>query len=170
MTDDINSGEESIFWYITPDKLAVMSFVTFRLYEVFWLYKNWTYIKNTKNPKMLPFWRAWFSLVTNIRDQDLKATNSTANAAYPQAYANLEGLLKSNQIQMSGFPKGPNEAPFMVIGGHWCSAACILLPGIYEMGKKTLRSERVVAFIPHRDVYCYFQCRTKREWIDFVRL
>lgn len=58
---NINSGEKSVFWYVDANKLAVMSLVTFRLYEIFWLYKNWTYIKTARNGKMQPFWRAWFS-------------------------------------------------------------------------------------------------------------
>lgn len=50
------------FFPTSPAKLAVMSLCTFGIYEIFWFYKNWKFLKEKHNFKIRPFWRAWFSV------------------------------------------------------------------------------------------------------------
>jgi hypothetical protein len=59
----IDSSENSTFWYTSKVKLAVMSIVTLGIYELFWMYTNWQFVKDYRQKKMLPFWRAVFSII-----------------------------------------------------------------------------------------------------------
>jgi len=62
-----------IYFAVSPLKLVVMSTCTFGLYELYWFYRNWCYVKD-REPKIMPFWRAFFtvlfchSLFRRIRD------------------------------------------------------------------------------------------------------
>ena len=46
----------------SPQKLAIMSIVTFGIYEIYWFYRNWKFLKETYNLNISPFARAWFSI------------------------------------------------------------------------------------------------------------
>jgi hypothetical protein len=56
----INRKEQSIFFYVSPLKLVVMSIATLGFYEIFWFYKNWTYVQEHSNRRVLPLGRAIF--------------------------------------------------------------------------------------------------------------
>ena len=51
-----------IYLYIPIIKLILMSIVSIGLYEVYWLYKNWRFIKERDEPDILPFWRGIFGI------------------------------------------------------------------------------------------------------------
>lgn len=95
-------------------------------------------------------------MVRNVTQEDVTRMSTTPKVAYNQAYANLEQLMSAHQVKMMAYPKGPNDMPFIIMGDHWCTAACIVLPGTYEFAKKNLHCERVVAIIPHRDCLLLF--------------
>jgi hypothetical protein len=59
-----NRNEQSIFFYVSPVKLVVMSVVTFGFYEIFWFYKNWFYVKEHSQTKCWPLVRSIFSTIT----------------------------------------------------------------------------------------------------------
>jgi amino acid permease len=42
--------------------LIIMSIVSFGLYEMYWFYKNWSYIKERENLDIRPFARGWFGI------------------------------------------------------------------------------------------------------------
>ena len=44
----------------TPLKFIAMAICTFGLYEVYWSYKNWRFIKDRDGLDIMPFWRAIF--------------------------------------------------------------------------------------------------------------
>lgn len=100
--------------------------------------------------------RDFKGIVGNLTPEDLKNAGVTVSAAYTRAYSNLEKLLQSNKIKLTAYPKGPNDAPFILICDHWNAGTCILLPGIYEMSKRALHNEQIVAIVPHREVLLIF--------------
>jgi len=51
-----------ILFDVSVLKFTVMSFVTFGLYDLYWSYRNWSYLKQQDSRKISPFWRAWFVL------------------------------------------------------------------------------------------------------------
>lgn len=54
--------------------MIVMSLASGGLYQLYWSYRNWRYIKETDSSRIMPFWRAWFvlffhySLVKRVKD------------------------------------------------------------------------------------------------------
>lgn len=46
-----------LFLYISVTRLVVMSIVSCGLYEVYWIYRNWLYVKERDNLMIRPFWR-----------------------------------------------------------------------------------------------------------------
>ena len=64
----------AFFLYIPKARLIAMSLVTLGLYEVYWLYRNWRFLKRRDNLRIQPFWRAIFgiffiySLLTAIKN------------------------------------------------------------------------------------------------------
>ena len=54
---------EAYFFTAATFKLVVMSLVTFGLYSPYWFYKNWVLIKARTGQNILPFWRAFFSVL-----------------------------------------------------------------------------------------------------------
>jgi hypothetical protein len=64
LAKSINRNDQSVFFYVSPLKLVVMSLVTFGLYEIFWHYKYWTYVKEHGGRKVWPAARAVFRFFT----------------------------------------------------------------------------------------------------------
>jgi hypothetical protein len=77
---------EPILFPVSVRKFAIMSFVTFGFYDIYWMYRNWWYLKRTQGLKIMPFWRAIFvlfftySLLRRIRE-------ITAEMRYPVAFS-----------------------------------------------------------------------------------
>jgi hypothetical protein len=59
---EINVTNEPRFLYIPIYRLVIMNIISFGLYECYWIYKNWKYIKERNRPDILPFWRGIFSI------------------------------------------------------------------------------------------------------------
>jgi len=51
------------FFAVPVWKLALMSFVTFGLYEFFWFYQNWQRVRVRERANISPFWRAFFGVI-----------------------------------------------------------------------------------------------------------
>ncbi len=51
----------SYFFTTSTLKLTLMSICTFRIYELYWFYKNWVLIKERTGQNIMPFWRAFFA-------------------------------------------------------------------------------------------------------------
>jgi hypothetical protein len=51
-----------LFLYIPISRLILMSIVSLGLYEVYWIYKNWSYVKERDHLIIRPFARACFGL------------------------------------------------------------------------------------------------------------
>jgi len=59
-TPQTNSG--AMFLYIPTSRLIVMSIVSLGLYEAYWIYRNWRYLKERDGLKIQPFWRGIFGI------------------------------------------------------------------------------------------------------------
>jgi len=60
---DVDENEKltpPFFLYISPLRLIIMSILTFGLYESYWIYKNWWYLKRRNGLDIKPFWRGIF--------------------------------------------------------------------------------------------------------------
>jgi hypothetical protein len=53
---------QPIFFPVSTLKLVVMSTVTFGIYEIYWFYINWKFIKQRTDSDIMPFWRALFGV------------------------------------------------------------------------------------------------------------
>jgi len=51
-----------MFLYIPVSRLVVMSIVSLGLYAMYWIYRNWRYLKERDGLNIQPFWRAWFGI------------------------------------------------------------------------------------------------------------
>ena len=52
-----------VFFPVSPNKLVIMSICTFGLYELYWFYRNWKFLKEKRGLNISPFARAWFSII-----------------------------------------------------------------------------------------------------------
>jgi hypothetical protein len=93
--------------------------------------------------------------VRNVLPEDLPTLGITAEQAKQRAIANLEVLALTGAIGQQRFT-GPSQKPFVLFGGHWAAATCILLPGLREMGAKNVGSAEVCVCIPHREALLMF--------------
>ena len=51
-----------IFLHIPVTRLVVLSILSAGLYEVYWIYKNWRYLKERDGLEIWPFWRGIFGV------------------------------------------------------------------------------------------------------------
>jgi hypothetical protein len=49
------------FFPVATHKFVVLSICTFGLYELYWFYKNWQWVKESQHSNLSPFWRAFFA-------------------------------------------------------------------------------------------------------------
>lgn len=81
-------SDKPLFLYISPARLILLSIASMGLYEIYWVYKNWRYIKERDGLKIKPFWRGVFgifychSLLRRIHeDKDARAVQDPAFSA-----------------------------------------------------------------------------------------
>ena len=55
------SVKQPVYLYVPISRLIVMSILSCGIYEIYWIYKNWRYLKEPDHRYIKPFWRAWFS-------------------------------------------------------------------------------------------------------------
>lgn len=58
----VDSNEPVLFFPVSITKLCVMSFCTLGIYDVYWFYKNWHFIKARRQLDISPFARAVFAV------------------------------------------------------------------------------------------------------------
>ena len=95
-------------------------------------------------------------LLRNLLQADLSALAISPEEAYARAITNLDRVARSGAVGQSMFPNGPQGRPFIVSGGHWTAATCILLPRLMEKASKALNSNELYISIPHRDAMLVF--------------
>lgn len=95
-------------------------------------------------------------VVGNVMPEELSRLGVTIEEAKKRAVVNLAALVQSGAIQQRRFERGPGQKPFVLFGGHWAAATCILLPGLRQTGIKNVGSEEVCVCIPHREALLMF--------------
>ena len=78
----------------------------------------------------------------------------TAEHAVARSLANLDDMLRRKEIPITQLSAGDHK--LVRFGDHWLAAACMLLPGVYELAKRVLGTAEIYAAIPHRDVLFVF--------------
>jgi hypothetical protein len=58
----LSSAVGPAFLHIPVSRLIVMSILSCGLYEIYWIYKNWRYLKERDGMNIRPFWRGWFGV------------------------------------------------------------------------------------------------------------
>lgn len=51
-----------LFLHVPISRLIVLSIASFSIYEFYWIYKNWRYVKERDNLKIRPFWRGLWGI------------------------------------------------------------------------------------------------------------
>lgn len=51
-----------MFLHVPVGRLVFMCIISFGLYEAYWIYKNWRYVKERDRLEILPFWRGIFGI------------------------------------------------------------------------------------------------------------
>lgn len=82
----LDSANEPWFFYISIPRLIFMSLITIGLFEAYWIYKNWWYLKKRDGLNIMPFWRGFFGILF-IRDilkqiKNDRCLNSLSRAKY----------------------------------------------------------------------------------------
>lgn len=93
--------------------------------------------------------------VQNATIADLDALKMSVSEAKARAIQNLQTLVRSGKVQMRLF-NGPENKPFVLVGGTWAAATCILLPDLRAKMAKNLGAEELCVSIPHREAMLIF--------------
>ena len=56
-------GRDTGYYPVSPAKFTALSIVTFGIYQLFWFFKNWEYVRDRDHSNISPLWRAVFSVV-----------------------------------------------------------------------------------------------------------
>lgn len=51
---------QALYYPVGLTKFLLLSLTTFSIFDIYWAYKNWVYVSNSRNQKMMPFVRAFF--------------------------------------------------------------------------------------------------------------
>lgn len=79
--------QEAAFFHISGARLVLMSIASWGLFELYWIYRNWQYLKERDGLNIRPFWRGVFSIffihkLMNTIHDDPQA-NRVVKAAFP---------------------------------------------------------------------------------------
>ena len=102
-------------------------------------------------------------LVTNIRVEELASFGvGSMDEAWPIAFENLDRIFSSD-VKAHLFPPEEGKPPFILCGGHWLAATCVLLPRLHERAAKALGTTDLLVSIPQRDALVVFPRGTLAE-------
>jgi hypothetical protein len=111
-------------------------------------------------------------LIRNVREIDLRASKLDHRQAWRLALENLTRAAERGKIHTAAFDGDEKKARLILWGGHWLAATAALLPGLWDMSSRTLKSDRLVAAIPHRDALVIFSDEggeSRKKTAAFVR-
>ena len=83
LEEDSSASKDSQFLYIPVNRLVIMSILTGGIYQTYWMYKNWKYIKERDKLDIKPFWLGFFGiffihkLLKSIQDSLTNTTHFT---------------------------------------------------------------------------------------------
>ena len=99
-----------IYFPVSPLKLSLMSVCTFGIYEFYWFYKNWVFIKVNEQSETYPFTRAWLSIFYCF--SFFKKVQASGKAV-PDNSSIFPGFLAAGWILLTLFPV------FILPESHW---------------------------------------------------
>lgn len=91
MPERVDASREPVFFAVSLRKLALMSLCTLGIYQVYWFYRNWTFISYQERTPLSAIWRALFAIFfcyscfSRIRDFDHPAVPKRSLPAGPLA-------------------------------------------------------------------------------------
>ena len=106
--------------------------------------------------------------VKSLTLEKLHNLHLTPELARTQAQENLEQALKTGLIGSTVFPKGPQNKPFILIGGHWAASACCTLSLIPDLARNRLQCQEVCFSVPHTYALLLF-AKGDRAYRDAMR-
>lgn len=74
--------------YISTEKFIIYSILSFGIYELVWMYRNWKFIKERENLDIMPFWRAVFAIFF-IYDLSEKLLKIAKKYKYKKSYSSV---------------------------------------------------------------------------------
>jgi hypothetical protein len=101
-------------------------------------------------------------LCRNVFEEELAEAGLTSAVAHERAIENLGVLAEGPAIRRS-MHRGPNGMPFILWSGHWLSASCIRLPGLYRFGSKYLKEQTFCVSVPQREAMLLFPVGTRAD-------
>jgi hypothetical protein len=108
---------------------------------------------------VVAFVEARAGFVEYARTIDLAASKLDVQRAQQVSLENLVKAAESGELR-GGTAMGKDGKPkFIIWGGHWLSAASLLLPGLLQTAQRALGETEVCAAIPHREAMLLFGVR-----------
>jgi amino acid permease len=111
-----DTTREALFLHIPVARLIVMSIVSFGLYQAYWVYRNWRYVKERGDLGIRPFWRGVFcvfychSLLRRIHgDEEARAVQAPSFSPGALATAWVVLVVVANLVS-----RAPGTAATMV--------------------------------------------------------
>lgn len=101
-------------------------------------------------------------ICSSVLLEQLAQENLTPSGLHRLALDNLETLASGEAIHKS-MHQGPSGFPFVLWHGHWLTASCIRLPGLYKFASKQLNTDSVCVSIPQREAMLLFPVGTKEQ-------
>ena len=85
---------EAMFFHISGVRLVLMSIASWGLFELYWIYRNWQYLKERDGLNIRPFWRGVFSIffihwLMNTIHDDPQANRVVKASFSPSLLANV---------------------------------------------------------------------------------
>ncbi len=77
--------QDTKFFYIPKIRFVILSFISLGLFQNYWIYKNWQFIRDRERPEIKPFWRGFFgiffchSLLNYVKNDKELNSNIKAN-------------------------------------------------------------------------------------------
>jgi hypothetical protein len=101
-------------------------------------------------------------LCRNVFPEELAESRVSPAEAHERALNNLSALAQGTGIQKSLF-HGPGGTQFVLWSGHWLTASCVRLPGLYSFATKALKADTLCVSIPQREAMLLFPLGTREE-------
>ena len=117
----------TMFLYIPTSRLIVMSIVSLGLYQAYWVYRNWRYLKERDGLRIRPFWRGVFDIFF-----------------IPSLFSTIKNDAPTNQIQPATFSPGVLATGWVIL---WILG--------YVLGSVPDRAANLVGIIISVPSFCF---------------
>ncbi len=63
---DVELRWQLVFYPVSMKKFLLLSFISLGIYQYYWIYKNWLWLKTVQEEDVSPFWRTIFAQIMNF--------------------------------------------------------------------------------------------------------